>query len=72
VVDGGRMNRRRAVEDWGHARVEQALESLEDAITLLEWRYSHEADPSIARLERIREELRTALLLAGSSSMHLH
>ena len=66
------MNRQRAVDEWGHARVAQALESLEDAITLLEWRYSHEAEPSIARLERIREELRTALLLAGSSPTHLH
>jgi len=66
------MSRQRAVDSWGHARVTQALESLEDAITLLEWMYSHEAEPSIARLERIREELRTALLLAGSSPTQLH
>ena len=57
------MSARRAY-DWGRLRVAQALKSLEDAITLLGWRYSYEAQPSIARLEQIREELRTALALA--------
>jgi hypothetical protein len=71
VVEGGRLSARRA-DDWGRLRVAQALESLEDAITLLEWRYSYEAQPSIARLEQIREELRTALALAGGPATPLH
>lgn len=66
------MSRARAIDDWGRLRVTQALESLEDAITLLEWRYSFEAEPSIARLEQIREELRTALVLARDPRTPLH
>jgi hypothetical protein len=54
------------------SRVARALESLEDAITLLEWRYPNEAESSIARLEEIREELRIALVLEGSSPTLLH
>jgi hypothetical protein len=59
-------------DDSDRARVARALESLEDAITLLEWRYSYEAQSSIARLEEIRDELRIALLLEGSSATLLH
>jgi hypothetical protein len=66
------MSVRRAVDDWGQLRIAQALDSLEDAITLLEWRYSYEAEPSITRLQQIRDELRTALLLAAGSEMPLH
>jgi hypothetical protein len=66
------MSARRAVDDWGRLRIAQALESLEDAITLLEWRYSYEAEPSITRLQQIRDELRTALLFAAGSEMPLH
>jgi hypothetical protein len=59
-------------DDSDRSRVARALESLEDAITLLEWRYPYEAESSIARLEEIREELRFALLLEGSSPTLLH
>jgi hypothetical protein len=59
-------------DDSDRSRVARALESLEDAITLLEWRYPYEAESSIARLEEIREELRIALLLEGSSPTLLH
>ena len=54
------------------SRVARALESLEDAIALLEWRYPYEAESSIARLEEIREELRIALVLEGTSPTLLH
>ena len=59
-------------DDSDRSRVARALESLEDAITLLEWRYPYEAESSIARLEEIREELRIALVLEGSSPTLLH
>jgi hypothetical protein len=59
-------------DDSDRSRVARALESLEDAITLLEWRYPYEAESSIARLEEIREELRIALLLEGGSPTLLH
>jgi hypothetical protein len=60
------------IDDSDRSRVARALESLEDAITLLEWRYPYEAESSIARLEEIREELRIALVLEGSSPTLLH
>jgi hypothetical protein len=51
--------------------VGRALESLGDAIMLLEWRYEREADGSIARLERLREELRLAqTLLESDGRLH--
>ena len=59
-------------DDSDRSRVARALESLDDAITLLEWRYPYEAESSIARLEEIREELRIALVLEGSSPTLLH
>jgi hypothetical protein len=49
----------------------RALESLGDAIMLLEWRYDREAAPTIARLERLREELQLAkTLLESSDTLH--
>jgi len=66
------MSAQRVIHDANRSRVERALESLEDAITLLEWRYAYEAGSSIARLEQIREELRIALVLEGSSPTLLH
>jgi len=49
----------------------RALESLGDAIMLLEWRYEREADGSIARLERLREELQLAqMLLESNGRLH--
>jgi hypothetical protein len=53
-------------------RLAEALLSLDDAITLLEWRYAHDADESVARLWRLREELRMALELASSSAGPMH
>jgi hypothetical protein len=50
----------------------QALESIEDAIALLEWRYEGDAATSVARLEQIRDELRVALTLARVSSAPMH
>jgi hypothetical protein len=66
------MNTRRAVNDFGRIRLAQALEALDDAITLLEWRYANEAGPSVTRLEQIREELQLALTLAGGPATPLH
>ena len=49
----------------------RALESLADAIMLLEWRYDREAASTIARLERLREELRVAqTLLESGDTLH--
>ena len=49
----------------------RALESLGDAIMLLEWRYEREAASTIARLERLREELRVAqALLESGDTLH--
>jgi hypothetical protein len=52
MIDGA-LDRRR----W---RLARALESVDDAITLLEWRYEHDAEASIAKLQRLRDELRNA------------
>jgi hypothetical protein len=51
------------------ARLERALESLDDAIELLKWRYDGDADPS---LECLRDELRLALALAGCDARLMH
>jgi hypothetical protein len=49
----------------------RALESLADAIMLLEWRYDDDASGSVARLERLREELRVAqTLLESGERLH--
>ena len=53
-------------------RLERALDSLDEAIELLEWRYDRDAGTSIARLENLRDELRLALVLAGCSPQPLH
>lgn len=60
------------LQEYNRFRLARALESLDDAITLLEWRYEREADSSIARLERIRKELRSALTLADRDPVELH
>lgn len=44
----------------------RALESIGDAITLLQWRYDAEAAGSVARLERLRDELELAQTLLDS------
>ena len=49
-----------------------ALDSLEEAIGLLQWRYDRDADDSIARLEDLRDELRLALVLAECAAYPLH
>ena len=53
--------------DYRRWRLARALESVDDAITLLEWRYEHDAEASIVKLQRLRDELRNAheLLDAG-------
>lgn len=53
-------------------RLVRALESVEDAITLLEWRYDREAESSITRLQRLRDDLLVAhaLLVADDDRLH--
>ena len=49
----------------------RALESVDDAIMLLEWRYERDADPSVEKLRALREELRLAeVLLASGDRLH--
>lgn len=55
------------VPDDRRFELDRALESLRDAIMLLEWRYDREAAGTIARLERLRDELQLAQTLLGSS-----
>jgi hypothetical protein len=63
VIDGALDYRR-----W---RLARALDSVDDAITLLEWRYDREAEASIAKLERLRDELQDAhLLLESDTRLH--
>jgi hypothetical protein len=50
----------------------RALDSLEEAIDLLQWRYDRDADESVARLEDLRDELRLALVLAECAAHPLH
>jgi hypothetical protein len=53
-------------------RLAQALASVEDAITLLEWRYDGEAETSIMRLQRLRDDLLVAhaLLVVDEDRLH--
>ena len=53
-------------------RIAQALASVEDAITLLEWRYDREAEASITRLQRLRDDLLVAhaLLVVDEDRLH--
>jgi hypothetical protein len=53
-------------------RLAQALNSLAEAIDLLQWRYDRDADESVARLEDLRDELQLALVLAECSAHPLH
>ena len=49
----------------------RALESVDDAIMLLEWRYERDAAPSVAKLRDLREELRLAdALLESERRLH--
>jgi hypothetical protein len=60
-----------SVPDDRRFELARALESLGDAIMLLEWRYDREAAPTIARLERLREELQLAqTLLESGDTLH--
>jgi hypothetical protein len=60
-----------AALDHRRFRLARALESLVDAITLLEWRYESDAESSIAKLERLHEELRVAhALLESDDRLH--
>ena len=59
------------VPDDRRFQLARALEALGDAIMLLEWRYEREAAGSIARLERLRDELELArLLLESDDRLH--
>jgi hypothetical protein len=46
-------------------RLEQALESVNDVITLLDWHFAGEARSSIAKLEALRADLKLGLALAS-------
>jgi hypothetical protein len=54
------------------ARLSRALESVDQAISLLDWRYQGEAAPSIALLQRLRDDLRVAIALVESDPQLLH
>jgi len=60
------------VEESTRLRLMRALESVDDAIDLLEWRYEAEAESSITRLQRLRDDLLVAhaLLAADDGRMH--
>ncbi len=59
------------VPDDRQFQLARALESLGDAIMLLEWRYDSEAAPTIARLERLLHELQLAqTLLESGDTLH--
>jgi hypothetical protein len=59
------------VPDDRRFQLTRALESLGDAIMLLQWRYDGEAAGSVARLERLRDELELAqTLLQSDERLH--
>ena len=60
------------VEETSRLRLMRALESVDDAIELLQWRYEAEAESSITRLQRLRDDLLVAhaLLAADDGRMH--
>ena len=58
-------------EDPRRAQLWRALASVDDAIMLLEWRYERGAEPSVAKLRDLREELRLAdALLDSEGRLH--
>jgi len=58
-----------AALDQRRIRLARALESVVDAIRLLESRYESDAAASIAKLERLHEELRVAHALLESDEL---
>lgn len=59
------------VPDDRRFQLARALESLGDAIMLLEWRYERDAEPTVAKLRVLRDELRLAeTLLASGDRLH--
>jgi hypothetical protein len=57
--------------DARRIQLARALESVDDAIMLLEWRYERDAEPSVAKLRDLREELRLAdTLLQSERRLH--
>jgi hypothetical protein len=58
--------------DESEARLSRALESVDQAITLLDWRYQGEAAGSIDLLRRLRDDLRVAIALVESDPQLLH
>jgi hypothetical protein len=58
-------------QDPRRVQLARALESVDDAIMLLEWRYERDAEPSVAKLRDLREELRLAdALLESERRLH--
>jgi hypothetical protein len=53
-------------------RLVRALESVDDAIDLLEWRYDRDAESSIDRLQRLRDDLLVAHALLAADDQRLH
>lgn len=53
-------------------RLLRALESVDDAIDLLAWRYDHEAESSIVRLQRLKDDLIVAHALLDGAGERLH
>jgi hypothetical protein len=64
MISGGR--------EMTRARLARALESVDDAIDLLEWRYDREAESSIDRLQRLRDDLLVAHALLVADEQFLH
>jgi hypothetical protein len=60
------------IDEATKQRLVRALESVDDAIDLLEWRYDREAESSISRLQRLRDDLLVAhaLLVADEARLH--
>ena len=55
-----------ALEDPRRVQLARALESVDDVIMLLEWRYEPGVELSVAKLRDLREELRLADALLDS------
>ena len=58
-------------EDPRRVQLARALDSVDDVIMLLEWRYDRDAELSVAKLQALREELRLAdALLESEHRLH--
>lgn len=58
-------------EDPRRVPLWRALQAVDDVIMLLEWRYEHDVELSVAKLHALREELRLAdALLESERRLH--